>query len=239
MQPLVSRRNVLLAWTAMASTARAEERIVISQSMPGDGYLDVLAQRLLTEAYTRLNLTVVFEPVPPERSLVRANRGESDGDVFRIAGINQYYPNLQMVPTPLMSVEFVAFSKRVDFKPQGWESLRPYALLAQLGIKRVEEATQGMHRTLATSKETMFRMLEADRADFAIDSRVQGLRELKKLGFTDIKVLEPALETVLVYHYLNKKHKALVAPLADALQKMEAQGRSKAIRQQVAAEFGL
>ncbi len=239
MNPMVSRRSVLLASLAVESGVRAEAQLLIAQTLPGDGYLDVLAQRLLTEAYRRLDVAVRFELAPPERSLLRANAGDYDGDVFRVAGMTERYPNLRMVPVPLAQVEFVAFSKRVDFKPRGWESLRAYSLLVQLGIKRVEDATQGMNRTVATTKESMFRMLDADRADLAVDARVQGVRELKKLGLTGIKVLEPALETVPVYHYLHKKHEALVAPLAEALQRMEQQGRSKAIRQQVAEEFGL
>ncbi len=239
MNPLVSRRSTLLALVAMASQARAESQIVISQALPGDGYLDVLAQRLLTEAYKRLDIAAVFEPVPAERSLLRANAGDSDGEVFRVAGIDQHYPNLRRVPTPLLFLEFVAFSKRVQFKPRGWESLRPYSLLVQLGTKRVEETTQGMNRTVVANKEGMFLMLQAGRADVAVDIRVQGLREMKKLGLTDIKVLEPALETIPAYHYVHKRHEALVTPLAETLQHMEQQGRSKAIRQQVAEEFGL
>ena len=73
MNPMVSRRCVLLALLAMNSTARARDRLVISQTLPGDGYLDVLAQRLLTEAYKRLDIAVAFEPVPSERSLLPAN----------------------------------------------------------------------------------------------------------------------------------------------------------------------
>ena len=52
-----------------------------------------------------------------------------------------------------------------------------------------------------------------------------------------MRVLEPPLAEVPLYHYLNKKHEALLPSLVAVLRKMEKEGTIRAIAKRVADEM--
>ena len=54
--------------------------------------------------------------------------------------------------------------------------------------------------------------------------------EIRKLGLTDIRVVEPPLETVQFYHYLHKKNRSLIPGIDAVLRSMQASGRVAEIK---------
>lgn len=75
------------------------------------------------------------------------------------------------------------------------------------------------------------------RSDIVVANRVSGLAALNEMKQTDITVLMPPLATFPVFHYLNKKHEALIPGLTAFLQKMQKEKIIESIQNAVMAEL--
>ncbi|MFZ6747519.1 substrate-binding periplasmic protein [Undibacterium sp. Ren11W] len=180
-----------------------------------------IAELIITEAYRRLGIQAVVHKLPGERSLRSANNGEMDGELYRRLGMELDYPNLLIVPVPLLTYEIVIFSRGTNFVVNGWESLRPYTIGFVKSIKIVEKNTQGMKVEVANSLRQAFLKMMLGRSDVVVANRASGLAVLRELNLTEIKVLTPPLASFPVFHYLNSKHAALVPKLTTVLQQMQ------------------
>ena len=83
--------------------------------------------------------------------------------------------------------------------------------------------------------ENLFEMLNYNRGDVAIETRIDGLETIRKLNMKSIRMLEPPLVTIKLYHYLKKSHADLIPRICMALQDMEAEGRIKAVQDEAYA----
>ncbi|MES2129794.1 MAG: transporter substrate-binding domain-containing protein [Pseudomonadota bacterium] len=182
-----------------------------------------VAEKVLAEAYRRLGYTLVVHKLPGERTLVYANEGKMDGELYRKLGMDQQYPNLIIVPVPLLTYEIVIFTHGTSFVVNGWESLRPYTIGLVRGIKIVQENTQGMRTEAVPTMKQAFEKMLMGRTDVVVGNRSSGMAVVKSLKLDDVHVLEPALASFPVYHYLNKKHAALVPELTRVLRQMQAE----------------
>jgi len=63
-------------------------------------------------------------------------------------------------------------------------------------------------------------------------------RPLLRTEFPGLVVLDPPLQPVPVYHYINLKHRALVGPLTEELRRMQESGRFETVRQLVLKRRG-
>jgi len=198
-----------------------------------------MAKRILTLAYSRIGQSVEFEKAPAERSLVNANTGITDGELARIGGLEEEYPNLIMIPTPISYDEIVVFSKDANLNVDGWGSLLPYRVGFIAGLKIAEQKTsgfKGMNIEMVTSVDQGFRKLTLGRSDVFIGLKGnQCLIEALKLP--EIKVLEPPLEKITMYHYINKSHSGIVAELDTVLKQMSESGEMGSIQRQSALDF--
>jgi len=186
--------------------------------------------QVLKEAYALLNIQIEYVPLPGERALRMSNAGTVDGEVFRIANVHKKYTNLLMVPTTINTLQGIVFSKNKKFDISGWDSLSPYKIGIQTGIKFVERGTEGMKRISVDSNDQLFQMLKHGRIDIAVAAYANGLKTLNKLKFKSIQSLKPAVQEYPLYHYLHKKHKGLVTKINSALEKMNLSGRISQIR---------
>jgi len=196
--------------------------IVITRVIHGP--LTDAAELILAEAYRRLGLTVEFRDVPGERALIMTNKGETDAEMFRVDGMRKTYPNLIKIPVPYVTSYNVVFGKKVDFKVDGWESLRPYTIALRIGLKQGEAGTEGMNRYLTDSTKEAFMMLDSGRAQIVFEGRLNGLEYIRRLNLKGIKALEPPLTTNPLYHYLHKKHENLARQLTEVFKKMKNEG---------------
>lgn len=195
-----------------------------------------IAQRILDEAYRRLGLNLAVRYLPGERSLRSANNGEMDGELYRKLGMEREYPNLIIVPVPLLTYEIVIFTNGTSFPVSGWESLRPFTIGYVKGIKIVEQNTVGMKTEIAATMRQAFLKMSIGRSDVVVANRASGLAVLKEMKMSDVTVLNPPLATFPVFHYLNKKHEALVPKLTAVLQQMQKDKTIESIQKAVMAE---
>lgn len=187
-----------------------------------------MLDRILQEAFRRINQQVRFVTTPSERGLINANSGAADGDVNRIAGLSKTYPNLLQVPEPNMSYDFMAFSRKA-LPIKGWESLRGLRVGYITGWKIFDENVQGASVTKVDTPQQLFTLLAADRVDVALFDRWGGGHYLHEMKLSEVKAQEPPLARRDMYLYLNSAHAALVPRVAAALKAMKTDGTYAAI----------
>lgn len=198
----------------------AQEKMIISTFSPPDQMI-ITVEKVVQEAYKRLGIEIEMHYLPGARAIDHANEGETDGELYRMAGINKTYPNLLMVPIPVFQVDIVVFTKNTHFSVTGWDSVSPYKIGFVRGIKFIEEQTNGMNVEPVTRDEQALRMLDAGRVDLVIEDRLVGLLTITDLNLAGISILEPPLASFPLYHYINKKHQSLLPKLKEVFQQME------------------
>ncbi len=188
---------------------------------------------VLKEAYQKLGMELIYKPLPGARALHTSNSGEVDGELFRIVNIQKEYTNLIPVPTPINVLQGIVFSKEKDFVVNGWNSLEPFKIGIQIGIKFVERGAIGMNTIAVDTNEQVFKMLDSGRVDIAVVAFTNGVKTLRKLNLTNIRALSPAVQEYPLYHYLHIKNKHLIPKLDAILKEMDASGRISKIRKDV------
>lgn len=213
----------------IASIAEAQSKIVLNTSSSPPNATDSLngiGDKVITEAFRRIGMDLEIVRLPSERALQNANNGIEDGNYVRVGGlISQMYPNLIQVPESITKFEFVAFSKKFDFRPSGWKSLSPFNVGIVTGWKILEKNIQeSKSLTKVENPEILFNMLETERIEVAVYDLRQGMYLIKKLGLSDFKAMSPPFATRDVYLYLHKKHQAIVPQITEVLIQMKKDG---------------
>ncbi|MFW5811009.1 MAG: substrate-binding periplasmic protein [Thermodesulfobacteriota bacterium] len=199
-----------------------------------------LARNLYAEAFGRLGYAIRIVSLPSERSLIETNAGNYDGQISRAKEFDpeNRYPNLVIVPEPLLPLEVAAFALDQDLKIDGWVTLSetPCRITYQRGVKMIE---QRLLRYIDSA-----RLIQADNLVHAARLLVSGrVRILIGIPTTFDSVLELAefqsagihivglLETFYAYPVLHKRHSPLIPELARVLREMKADGTFCAIIQ--------
>jgi polar amino acid transport system substrate-binding protein len=184
------------------------------------GFIDQLARA----AFKRIGVDVDVAAVPTERSLINVNAGIDDGDIFRVSGMEQEYPNVVRIPEKTLDNDFVVYTKRADIEIHDWAGLRPYSVAYATGWKPFERNVTGVKELTKTpSIHELFPLLEKGRADVVLMDRWQGQWIVHQEGY-NVRLLEPPLARFEMFMYLHKKHAALVPKIAQALADMKADG---------------
>ena len=183
-----------------------------------------MLDRIVKEAFSRIGCTAEIVFSPTEQSLFNVNEGILDGEINRIAGMEQKFPNLVRVPEANMTMHFVAFSKR-PYDIDGWESIRDLQIGIVRGWKILEENTADfLNVTLVPTETELFTMLIKDRIDVALYAILTGYEQIEQRGLEGITHLMPPLASRNMYLYMHKAHRDLVELLADALRRMKQDG---------------
>lgn len=162
--------------------------------------------QILTEAYRRIGIEITIKRFPAERAIQLANKGDLDGDLQRIDGIDKKYPNLIQIQPALNFFEASAFSATHDFTVDGWESLRGYRIGIIRGMKFAETNTQGMDPVVVDSYASLLKMLENGRLDVGVLPRLNGQFQAIKWATSKVRDLEPPLLNIKLYHYIHRKN---------------------------------
>ena len=138
-----------------------------------------------------------------------------------------------MIKEPVSQIEAVVFTKDKSFTVQGWESLSPYKIGYVQSNKWVENNTKGMNTEGILKPDSVFKMLEAGRIDIAVLPMGSGITLIKKLGLSDIKILQPPVMITNLHHFINNKNKDLIPKLEAVLAEMNADGTSADIKNRI------
>jgi len=205
----------------------AETRLYISTgftSPVSDFYHNVLA-----EADKRMDgVSIEFEALPAERSLVLANRGINDGECCRIpAVITSEYKNLKPIDISFYSAKFSAFSKNKHKKINSFNDLKPYSVgtvkgwkIAVMKIKEVKPREV----QIVTTPDQLFNMIQQNRIDYGVVGYLSGLQSIRNVQATDVYAIEPPLIEKPLYLILHNKHSALIPLFNKIFSEMNADG---------------
>jgi polar amino acid transport system substrate-binding protein len=192
-----------------------------------------ISRLVLSKAYGKLGIDIKIQRLPGLRALIYANEGLTDGELFRAAGVEDDYVNLVRVNVPINTVDVVVITKNRSFEVTGWQSLKPYYIGVQSGITFIESSIskmEGLKVARVKSSSQLLRMLNNERIDAVVAPRISAILSLADLRFKTMTILEPPLQILPLFHYLNKKHQSLVPELENVLQKMEDDDEIKRIR---------
>lgn len=234
MRGFVSFVAVFILFTALLCSAG--EPLVFSKPEKQLGVATLMGTRILKKAYAELGVDFTFWHLPNKRCIVMANKGETDGEFERIAGLEKKYPNLVMVSVPIGYVDIMVYTKKIEFTVEGWHSLKPYSIGIERGFILAKENTRGMDVEEVGTIEQAFSMLDLGRNDIVVSSW-SSLYDLKKLNLSGIRILMPPIDQLVLYHYLHKRHKLLAAELEAVLLRMEKEGELKEIQDQAKLDF--
>jgi polar amino acid transport system substrate-binding protein len=197
-----------------------------------------MLDNIAREAFRRIGRELELPYLPAERSLIAANDGLHDGELNRIAGMEQTYPNLMRVDESMMVFEFVGFTKDAALMGGQWENLRSYRIGLIKGWK-ILEANVGHfpHVTYFHSAEALFKGMDSGRVDVALYGKKIGYAIIADLGLKKIRAVEPPFAKREMFMYLHKKHRELLAPLAAALRTMKIDGSYNAIVRQALSPY--
>ncbi|WP_019028881.1 substrate-binding periplasmic protein [Colwellia piezophila] len=223
----MNRISFMLILLLLVSPVYAQQLLLFSGAK--DPVTDI-SSKVIIEAYKRIGIEAKIEQFPSARSLAMANKGTVDGEVGRIAGIESVYPNLIRIPVAINVVEGMVFSKNdINYFPN-WQALKAYIIGIKRGDIFIEKGTKGMQVVPVADSNQLFKMLIKERTDVVVLAKVTGLSQLKILGIKGIKVHEPAITQVNLFHYVHKKNAYLIPEITNVLKEMEAEGRIAVIR---------
>ncbi len=207
--------SAAMAQTTLTFTTADDQEHSRAQAMNG----------VLTECFKRMGIVLEIVSMPSKRSLENANNGIEDGNFLRTDGITEAYPNLIKVPEEVTVNRIVAFSKHTDIPVNGWKSLLEYHVVYVNGWRNCErELKKAKEQTVIKNEELLFTFLEKERADVGVFGQATGIEVLKKLGYWDIKALQPPIVTSDMFLYVHKKHEGLIPAIVRTLQEMKKDG---------------
>ena len=231
---------VALLW-CQSGTAAPPQTIVLATAdgaplamADGSGFHD----QVLRQAFSHLGIHMEKVQLPAERALQNADQGIEEGVYVRVAGLEETYPNLVMVPEEVAEYEFVVFSKKADLHLQGWEDLQGHEVGIITGWKILENNIRNAKGLLKVKNpELLFRALVDDKVEVIVYNRLDGYGVIKELGLSGIYAIEPPLAVRPMYLYLHRAHAGLTVQLAEALRAIKADGTYAAIKKAVLAPY--
>ena len=227
---LVKRILLAIGYLLCSATIYAAPQLIVSTAE--ESAIQEISIQVLQEAYADIGYTLHVLRTANARSLMLANEGRTDGEVSRVRGVEEEFTNLVRVPVAVNKLDIRAFTKNSAIKISGWDSLRGYNLICVKGGKLVERylAAHNIDCYYVTQFSQAVRMLHAGRGDIALLPEVNGMQAIKQKGLTGVIMSDVSLHTAGLYHYLHRKHVALIPEIESSLKRMRERGRIKAIR---------
>lgn len=103
-----------------------------------------ISEAVLRLAYQKMGLEVDVLYYPSKRAIRAANNGVTDGELYRVAGVEMRHTHLIKVPVPVNKMEAVVLTKGHQFRVNGWQSLTPYVIGKRAGVWFSDQGTLGM-----------------------------------------------------------------------------------------------
>jgi len=202
--------------------------ILLAQSYTFSGadenVVQIMAGKILTKAYKDINIDIETVFVQAEASLQSSNNGERDGELARIKTIDTLYPNLSLVPVPLVKVEAIAFSRKRYIDIKEWEDLKSYRLVIVRGTKFIEKATKGISKRYTDTFKEAFDKLNAQETDVVVIPNKAAIRLMLRDEYCHIHAVSGVLKGLDLYHFVHKKNKHLIPLITPVLKKMKESG---------------
>ena len=193
-------------------------------SFSAGNYLQLSSQPLIRALYKRIGYHVEFVPLPGRRSLSSSNLGITDGEVARIDAKGQGLTNLIALPTPLFHFEGRIYSLADTPVVKSWEELLQHPTAIRRGVIWEEQgvAANDSQVVRLTNLDQALRMLISGRVQYALANEPAAQALIERSYHDQAIVAQPhALGSYSIYHWVHRRHAALVPQLDAALQSLK------------------
>jgi polar amino acid transport system substrate-binding protein len=210
---------ILVLLVSLSGVAGAD---VIRIAATDDPIARVVA-KVAKEVYRQIGHDVEISFFPALRSAQKVNDGSFDAELSRSAGFESRYPNLVRVKEPIFSVSASAIVRegsKID--KLTWQSMKNYRVGYPLGYRLMDIRLKGSNATTVSNTEFIPKMVQTGRLDVGI--LITSTAKKATSVNSGIRVLDPPLETVALYHYVHFKRRRLVPQIEDILIKMNDSG---------------
>jgi len=200
---------IFFCFYAIAATARP---LQIATSLSDSAELSQPITQLIEQAYKALGYQVTIVRLPAGRSLRMANQGLYDGELFRIGGLQQQFPELIQVPVPLRQLQLFAYvqrSKKRDW--QSWQTSKELIIGHVRGFKLASQITFAGSRVETTTLTQARELLLQGKIDLLLED------EWSLAPDAELYRLPTVLAQAELFHYVHSRHQALVPLLSQQL----------------------
>lgn len=194
---------------------------------------------VLPQIYKNLGINISITPLPGQRAQYVANSGVKDGEIMRIWTYGHENRHVIRVPTPYYYLETMPFMlKESAIVIHNKEDLKKYKIAKIRGVKHTNNITQGLTDIYEmNSTANMFKLLRSGKISLALTNTLDGNLILTKLEYQNIVPNYKPLAILPLYHYIHKKHKALVPIINKEILRLKQSGELKKMVQK--AENGV
>ncbi len=182
---------------------------------------------IITAVYKKLGYDIEISSYPGKRAEHDASKGIKDGEIMRIWTYGDQNPSLVRVPTPyyyLVTTAFIRKDTQVEIYSKA--DLAKYRLGRVRGIKHTDNITEDMPNVVeANSTANMFKLLDKGIIDVALADYIDGQWVIANHpSLSNIYAHPEFLAKWSLYHYLHKKHQALVPKVDKVIKEMTNSG---------------
>ncbi|TMP33359.1 substrate-binding periplasmic protein [Pseudoalteromonas rubra] len=176
---------------------------------------------LLQTAYQQLGYELELVDFNRQSALIAANDGALDGQLGRIHGVTQAYPNLLKVRFPLYTFNLQLLSRCLSCTFQQLDSLVIQS--GYLVANRYLETTPfNGHLVEVKNNITQLNLVTQGKVQAALVVDFHLREHLADIDLESLKI--ETLLTIETYHYLHRKHKALLPQLEETLNQLAEKG---------------
>jgi len=197
-----------------------------------------VGQKILSDIFSKAGFTVDFEAMPGLRAKALSNTGEKDGETARIFGYGASAPTMVRVATPyyyLESAVYIRKASKVSIKTK--DDLKNYKIGIIRGVQHTIDLTAGLSNvTVVDNSEALFKMLNSERFDVALTSKIDGDMQIQLLKLTNIDFLI-SLAKLDLFVYLNEKNKGLVSKIDGKILELSRNGDLEKMRIKYEKEY--
>ncbi len=219
---------VVLFW--QPSGLQADDSVIVA-SATDQSRVAAVSETIMVQAYAALGYKLSVSYLPGKQALDKSNRGETDAELVRIEAVGRKYPNLVQVPEALFDVRGMAFSWNDTMRFQSAQDLWGRRVGIVKGIQWAAKIAEGQSPKLTENVHHLFELLANRQIDIALEAQLTGQPELKHFPNRGLVMLLESPIQFPVFHFLNKKHHNLIAPLAEEIRKMKERGEINRIFQ--------
>lgn len=194
---------------------------------PADSAQASYALALLTLAYKELNYEVHIIDFNRQNALLAANNGVLDGQLGRDISIEADNKNLIRINYPLFDYKLLLFK---NCQPNTLDKLDSIAVLSGYPVQHYYLNEHKFNGNIIEVKNitTQLNLLAQHKVDGAI--MLDFVLKADNFSLPETCMQTQLLSTFSLYHYVHKKHAALVSKLLNALNKLHDNGTSRALR---------
>ncbi len=194
---------------------------------PADSAQASYALALLTLAYKELNYEVHIIDFNRQNALLAANNGVLDGQLGRDISIEADNKNLIRINYPLFDYKLLLFK---NCQPNTLDKLDSIAVLSGYPVQHHYLNEHKFNGNIIEVKNitTQLNLLAQHKVDGVI--MLDFVLKADNFSLPETCMQTQLLSTFSLYHYVHKKHAALVSKLLNTLNKLHDNGTSRALR---------